>query len=123
MLHERNVILTVRIANTPRVPDGERLEIAALPGSFTLMIVTFGYIEEPNIPKVLANAGAQGFEIDMKTTSFFLSRRTFQASSKIGLPLWQDYFYITMARSATDASSFYKLPTNRVLELGQQFIV
>ena len=123
VLHERNIILTVRIANAPRVPDGERLEIAALPGSFTLMIVTFGYIEEPNIPKVLATAGAQGFDIDMKTTSFFLSRRTFQASSKIGLPLWQDYFYITMARSATDASSFYKLPTNRVLELGQQFIV
>ena len=123
VLHERNIILTVRIADTPRVPENKRIEIVSLPDPFTLMILTFGYIEEPNIPKVLAKAGEKGVEIDMKTTSFFLSRRAFQASSKVGLPLWQDYFYITMARSATDASSFYRLPTDRVLELGQQFTV
>jgi len=123
VLHEQNLILTIRNANRPRVPEEERVRIEELSPSFKRVLLTFGYMEEPNVPKALALARKQGLKFEIMSTSFFLSRRVFRASSHAGLPLWQDYLYITMARSATDASSFYCLPTNRVIELGQQFIV
>ena len=91
--------------------------------SFVRVFLTFGYMEEPNVPRALALARKDGIKFEIMSTSFFLSRRTFRASRSAGLPLWQDYLYIAMAKSAADVSSFYRLPTNRVLELGQQFIV
>jgi KUP system potassium uptake protein len=123
VLHERNIILTVQVAGTPRVPDDERVQIEPMPDSFTRIFLTYGYMEEPNVPKGLAVARRQGLRFEIMSTSFFLSRRTFRASSHVGLPLWQDHFYITMARFAADPSSFYRLPTNRVVELGQQFVI
>ena len=123
VLHEQNLIVTIEVAETPRVRDAERVRIEPLQDSFIRVFLTFGYMEEPNVPKALALAKKKGLKLEIMSTSFFLSRRSFRPTSHAGLPLWQDYLYVTMARSAADMSSFYCLPSNRVVELGQQFIV
>jgi KUP system potassium uptake protein len=123
VLHERNLIVTVTVRNQPRVPDAERIQVEALTPHFTRVRIAFGYMEQPNVPKALAMAKKLGIKFDIMSTSFFLNRRSFKPSPKSGMPLWQDRLYIAMTKSASDATSFYKLPTNRVLELGQQFTI
>jgi KUP system potassium uptake protein len=123
VLHEKNVVVTVRTANIPRVADEDRLVITEMPDSFTRIAMTFGYSEEPNVPKALALAKKKGLKFEIMSTSFFLSRRSFKASASYGMPVWQDRIYIAMARSAADATGFYRLPANRVVELGQQFAI
>ena len=123
VLHSRNVIVTVTVATTPRVPDAERLVIEPLRDSFWRVRITFGYMEVPNVPRALALARKEGLTLEMMSTSYFLNRRSFRPSPEGGMPLWQDKLFIAMTKAATDASSFYRLPSNRVLELGQQFVV
>lgn len=124
VLHEQNMIATVQVAEVPRVSEEDRVRIEPMQGSFVKVFLTFGYMEEPNVPRALAQTAKEnGLQLEIMSTSFFLSRRTLRASPDAGLPLWQDFFYIAMARSAADVSDYYKLPTNRVLELGQQYVV
>ncbi|MFO1207671.1 MAG: potassium transporter Kup [Amaricoccus sp.] len=123
VLHSRNVIVTVTVATTPRVPDSERLFIEQLKDSFWRVRITFGYMEVPNVPRALVLARKDGLALEMMSTSYFLNRRSFRPSPEGGMPLWQDKLFIAMTKAATDASSFYRLPSNRVLELGQQFVV
>jgi KUP system potassium uptake protein len=123
VLHERNIVLTVRFRDTPRVPVEERLTIEPLMGSFTKIEMTFGYMEEPNIPKALAYAKKKGLKFEIMSTTFFLSRRSFRATAVSGMPAWQDRLFIAMSSASADASGFYHLPTNRVVEMGQQFTI
>lgn len=80
-------------------------------------------MEEPNVPKALTLARRKGIKFDIMTTSFFLNRRSFKSSTKGGLPLWQERIYRALSRSAADAADFYHLPSNRVIELGQQLLI
>lgn len=121
VIHERNIILTILVENTPRVPLSERVRIEPVSELFTRVFLTFGFMEEPNVPKALSLAKKKGLKFEIMSTSFFLSRRAFRATSQNGMPLWQDRLYISMALSAADSSGFYCLPTNRVVEMGQQF--
>jgi KUP system potassium uptake protein len=123
VLHSLNIVLTVSVATTPRVPDDERLTIEDLTDDFKRIAVSYGYMEEPNVPRALALARKEGTRFDIMATSFFLSRRSFRASAQYGMPLWQDKIFIAMSKSAIDATSFYRLPSNRVVELGQQVLV
>jgi KUP system potassium uptake protein len=123
VLHSRNVIVTVAPATTPRVSDDERLQIERVDDIFWRVRLTFGYMETPNVPRALALARRDGLVLEMMSTSYFLSRRSFRPSREGGMPHWQDQLFIAMTKSAADASSFYRLPSNRVLELGQQFVV
>jgi KUP system potassium uptake protein len=123
VLHDRNVIVTVGVATTPRVPDDERLTMEQLSDSFWRVALSFGYMETPNVPRALAVARKEGLALEMMSTSYFLNRRSFRPSPDSGMPLWQDKLYISMTKAASDASSFYRLPSNRVLELGQQLVV
>ena len=90
---------------------------------FSSLIVTFGYMETPHVPKALALARKAGWKFDIMTTSFFLSRRNVRASRHEGMPLWQDQLFIAMARNADDASHYFRLPTDRVVEVGSQITV
>jgi KUP system potassium uptake protein len=123
VLHARNVILTVRVATTPRVPEEKRATIAAVDADFVRVQLVFGYMEEPNVPKALARCRKMGLKFDIMSTSFFLNRRTFRPSPASGMPVWQDRLYIALTRQASDATDFYRIPSNRVVELGQQFTV
>lgn len=124
VLHEQNVILTVRTSASPRVPDDEKVTIDAYNELFFRVVVTFGYMETPNIPKALALARKLGWKFDIMSTSFFLSRRSLKLGQKSGpLRFWQDRLFIRLARNASDATEYFHIPTGRVVEIGTQVVI
>jgi KUP system potassium uptake protein len=123
VLHEHNVILTIVFADTPRVPEGERVAIVPVSDHFSRVALKFGYMDQPNVPKALAIARRLGWTFDIMSTSFFLSRRSIKAAAHSGMPRWQDRLFIGLAKSAADASDFFQLPTGRVVEVGTQVTV
>lgn len=124
VLHEQNVILTVKTSASPRVPDDEKVTIDAYNELFFRVIVTFGYMETPNIPKALALARKLGWKFDIMSTSFFLSRRSLKLGQKSGpLRFWQDRLFIRLARNASDATEYFHIPTGRVVEIGTQVVI
>jgi KUP system potassium uptake protein len=123
VLHEKNVILTVRTVDTPRVPDDSRHNVEPLGDSFWKISMTYGYMETPNIPRGLALLRKVGFKFDIMATSFFLSRRSIRPAAQSGMPLWQDKLFISLAKTASDATDFFQIPTGRVVEVGTQVTV
>jgi KUP system potassium uptake protein len=123
VLHEKNVILTVRSEDIPRVDDGDRVAIEHVGDSFWRIRLSYGYMETPNIPRGLAILRKQGFKVDIMATSFFLSRRSIRPATHSGMPLWQDKVFIGLAKSASDATDFFQIPTGRVVEVGTQVTV
>jgi KUP system potassium uptake protein len=124
VLHEKNVILCIKTANTPRVPDEERVALFEQVGkTFSRLIVKFGYAETPNVPKVLAIARKHGWQFDIMSTSFFLSRRALKRAARSGMPPWQDRLFIALARAANDATDYFQIPTGRVVEVGTQVTI
>ena len=123
VLHEHNVILTIVTADTPRLSEEERVQITPLSKHFSRVTLKFGYMEQPNVPKALAIARKLGWQFDIMSTSFFLSRRSLKPSPKSGMPIWQDHLFIALARSASDATDFFQIPTGRVVEVGTQVTV
>jgi KUP system potassium uptake protein len=123
VLHEQNVILTVVTSDKPWVYDEEKIRIDAYNDLFYRVVVTFGYMETPNIPKALALARKLGWKFDIMSTSFFLSRRALKPSPKGGMPLFADRVFIALARNATDATEYFHIPTGRVVEIGTQVMI
>jgi KUP system potassium uptake protein len=123
VLHSQNFIVTVGVATTPKVNDENRIMIERLSVNFVRVRLMFGYMETPNVPRALALARRRGEKFDIMTTSFFLNRRTFRSARNHGLPFWQERVFISMTKSASDATAFYCLPSNRVVELGQQLAI
>ncbi|HET7681050.1 MAG TPA: potassium transporter Kup [Xanthobacteraceae bacterium] len=123
VLHQNNVILTIVISDTPRIPLQDRVTITPVSSSFTLVALRFGYVEEPNVPKALAIARKHGWQFDIMSTSFFLSRRALKPAAHSGMPRWQDRLFIWLARSASDATDFFQIPTGRVVEVGTQVTI
>ncbi len=124
VLHEQNVILTVRTSTSPRVPDDEKITIDAYNELFFRVIVTFGFMESPNIPKALGLARKLGWKFDIMSTSFFLSRRSLKLGERKGIiAFWQDRLFIRMARNASDATEYFHIPTGRVVEIGTQVVI
>ena len=123
VLHEQNVILSVVTSNLPRVPDEDKVRIDAYNELFYRVVVTFGYIETPNIPKALTLARKLGWKFDIMSTSFFLSRRSLRPSAKGGLRKWMDRIFIGLSRNATDATEYFHIPTGRVVEIGTQVLL
>ena len=123
VLHSQNFIVTVGVANTPTVSDDKRISMERLSEHFVRIVMTFGYMETPNVPKALSLARKRGEKFDIMTTSFFLNRRTFRSARHHGLPFWQERLFIGLSKSAADATAFYCLPSNRVVEMGQQMAI
>lgn len=123
VLHERNVILTVRTAETPRVSEDDRVKIEKVNDDLKKVTITYGFMESPNIPKALAVCRKQGLKFDIMATSFFLGRRSIVPSANSGMPLWQDRLFIYLMRNAANPTDFFKIPPGRVVELGAQVTV
>jgi KUP system potassium uptake protein len=123
VLHEHNVVLTIITADTPRVSDDERVSMTTLSPQFIRVSLKFGYMEQPNVPRALAIARKHGWSFDIMSTSFFLSRRSLRPAAQSGMPRWQDRLFIGLARSASDATDFFQIPTGRVVEVGTQVAV
>jgi len=120
VVHERVVVLTVTTADTPVVATEERSQITDLGAGFYRMQLRYGFREEPNIPDALAQCSKQGMEFNMMATSFFLSRETLIISKIRGMAQWREKLFVWMTQNAESAMTFFKLPVNRVLELGTQ---
>ena len=123
VLHEKNVILSVETTHTPRVDNAKRVRIEPVGSTFMRVLLRFGYMESPNIPKALVIARKLGWHFDIMSTSFFLSRRTLRPAPHSGMPRWQDRLFIALARSANDATDYFQIPTDRVVEVGTQVTV
>ena len=123
VLHEKNVILTIQSAGTPRVNPAERVRIERLSDTFSRIVLRFGFMESPNVPKALAIARKAGFTFDIMATSFFLSRRALRPAAHSGMPRWQDRLFIMLARMANDATDYFQIPTGRVVEVGTQVTI
>jgi len=123
VLHEKNVILTIESADTPTVDSAERVRIEPVGETFSRVVLRFGFMETPNVPKALAIARKLGWQFDIMSTSFFLSRRALKPAAKSGMPRWQDRLFIALTRSANDATSYFQIPTGRVVEVGTQVTI
>ncbi len=120
VLHERNVLLTVEIAEIPQVDAGDRVQVADLGDGFWRVVLRYGFMEEPDVPAALKRVEACGPPIRMMDTSFFLSRQTLLPAARPGMALWREKLFAWMLRNAESAMEFFRLPTNRVVELGSQ---
>jgi KUP system potassium uptake protein len=123
VLHEHNVVLTIVTNDTPRVSEDERVTMTSISPHFSQVSLRFGYMEQPNVPKALAIARKLGWTFDIMATSFFLSRRSLKPAAHSGMPRWQDRIFIGLAKSASDATDFFQIPTGRVVEVGTQVTV
>ena len=120
VLHERNAILTIESDPLPRVDPEDRVRIEPISATFSRIVLRFGFMEAPNVPQALAIARKLGWQFDIMSTSFFLSRRTLRPAESSGMPQWQDHLFIALARSANDATDYFQVPTERVVEVGTQ---
>jgi len=120
VLHERVVLLTVDIAEVPLIVTTNRYKIEDLGHGFFRVIIRYGFMEEPNVPEALAQVTGCGQTFRMIDTSFFLSRQTLLPSARPGMAVWREKLFAWMLRNAESAMEFFRLPTNRVVELGSQ---
>lgn len=120
VLHERIVFMTVDSKDIPRVMAEDRVKVEPLGQDCYQVTVQYGFKDERDIPAALAQCKAAGLEVDPMTTSFFVPRTTVIATVGAGMALWREALYIGMARNARDAADYFKIPTNRVIELGAQ---
>jgi KUP system potassium uptake protein len=123
VLHEHNVILTIETEHAPRVDPAERVAIEGVGETFTRVVLRFGFMETPNVPRALAIARKLGWTFDIMSTSFFLSRRALKPAARSGMPRWQDRLFILLARIANDATDYFQIPTGRVVEVGTQVTI
>jgi KUP system potassium uptake protein len=123
VLHEKNVILTIETAPTPRIDPAERVRLEEISATFSKVTLRFGFMESPNVPKALAIARKLGWQFDIMATSFFLSRRALKPAAHSGMPRWQDHLFIALSRTANDATDYFQIPTGRVVEVGTQVTV
>jgi KUP system potassium uptake protein len=123
VLHEKNVILTIETAPTPRINDAERVRLEEISATFSKVTLRFGFMESPNVPKALAIARKLGWQFDIMSTSFFLSRRALKPAAYSGMPRWQDHLFIALSRSSNDATDYFQIPTGRVVEVGTQVTI
>jgi KUP system potassium uptake protein len=121
ILHERNIILHVKFDDVPLVPRGKRIEIANLENGFFSMVIHYGFMNTPDIPKALTIAAKDhGVEFDMMDTSFFVSREVLVPTKCRRIAVWRQRLFTLMARNAQSATAYFQIPSNRVLELGAQ---
>jgi len=123
VLHAHNVILTVIATETPRVAEADRILIEPVSEDFKKVIVRYGFMETPNLPKALQLCRKQGLKFDIMATSFFLGRRSLVPAAQPTMPLWQDKLFIFLMKNAANPTDFFKIPPGRVVELGAQVTV
>jgi KUP system potassium uptake protein len=123
VLHERVVIMNVITKPTPRVSEANRFEIEKLSHDFMRVTLYFGYMESPRVPAAMALMRKCGVKFDIMTTSFFLGKRTLKTSPASGMPPWQDKLYVGLSKQSTNATDFFSIPSDRVVELGAQVTI
>jgi KUP system potassium uptake protein len=122
-LHEQVIVLSVRVFDVPYVPDIDRVEVHCLNGNFAQVIVQYGFKDEPDLPAALELCAEAGLSIDMMDASFFLGRETLIPKLGSEMAYWRELLFIAMFRNAGSATAFFRIPSNRVVELGAQVVL
>ena len=120
VIHEQVMLLTIASEDVPHVPPEERVEIIRLEEGFVRVIARYGFMENPSIPDILKRAREKGLQFNLMGTSFFLGRETLIPSKKPGMAMWREALFAWMSRNARSATSYFRIPPNRVVELGAQ---
>jgi len=123
VIHERVAIMNIVTEPTPRVAPANRFEIERLSDDFTRITLHFGYMESPRVPAAMALMRKAGFKFDIMTTSFFLGKRTLKTSPASGMPPWQDKLFVALSKQSANATDFFSIPSDRVVELGAQVTI
>ncbi|MGH6816200.1 MAG: KUP/HAK/KT family potassium transporter, partial [Hyphomicrobiaceae bacterium] len=124
VLHERNIILSIKTDEaTPRVARHERLSVERVSDTFIVVVARYGFMETPSVPKILDHCRRKDLNIDIPATSFFLSRRSLRPKGNSELPAWQERLFIWLAGTAEDATEYFRIPPDRVVEVGTQVLV
>jgi KUP system potassium uptake protein len=123
VLHERNIILTIRTEDSPRVKRHDRVEISRISDNFIRVIAHYGFMETPSVPKILEHCKRKNLNIEISQSSFFLSRRSLRTTMRSEMPYWQERLFIFLAGTAEDATAYFQIPTDRVVEVGTQVTV
>ncbi|MDQ3265984.1 MAG: potassium transporter Kup [Myxococcota bacterium] len=120
VIHEKVVLLTVSTVDIPHVRDATRMEISTLEQGFFRIVVRYGFMETPSVPEILKMTKEKGLPLKLMETSFFLGRETLIPTKQPGMAIWREALFAWMSRNARPATSFFKIPPNRVVELGSQ---
>ena len=123
VLHERNIILSIKTEDVPRVQRHERIEIDRVADNFIRVVAHYGFMETPSVPKIIEHCRRKDLNIDIAATSFFLSRRSLKTTLKSEMPRWQERLFIWLAGRAEDATEYFRIPSDRVVEVGTQVMV
>ncbi|MBS1130839.1 MAG: potassium transporter [Proteobacteria bacterium] len=122
-LHEQVVVMSVKVFDVPYVPDVDRVEVHRLSNNFSQVVVQYGFKDDPDIPAALALCGEAGLAIEPMDTSFFLGRETLIPKLGSEMAYWRELLFVAMFRNAGSATAFFKIPSNRVVELGSQVVL
>jgi KUP system potassium uptake protein len=120
VLHEQVMLLTIASEEVPHVPPEERVEVIKLEEGFVRVIARYGFMENPSIPDILKRGREKGLQFNLMGTSFFLGRETLIPSKRPGMAMWREALFSWMSRNARSATSYFRIPPNRVVELGAQ---
>jgi KUP system potassium uptake protein len=123
VLHEQVVLLTVEVPDEPYVPPNARAQVAHLGKGVHHVVLRYGFMEQPDVPRDLLPLAERGVPVDPMRTSYFVGRNSFVAASRPLLPRWQEKLFLVLARFASSAGDFFRLPANRVVELGSRIEV
>ena len=123
ILHERVVLMTIKTADSPFVKNSNRVQIQDLGENFSRIIVTYGFMQNPDVPLALALCEAQGMSFDMMSTTFYLARETVVPAAKSSFNFMRAQIFRLMSKNATSSTDFFKIPANRVVELGTQIVI
>lgn len=122
-LHEQVVVMSVKVFDVPYVPDVDRVEVHRLSNNFSQVVVQYGFKDDPDIPAALALCGEAGLVIEPMDTSFFLGRETLIPKLGSEMAYWRELLFVAMFRNAGSATAFFRIPSNRVVELGSQVVL
>jgi KUP system potassium uptake protein len=120
VLHERVILLTVTTRDVPYVSDADRAELEPLGQGFYRLTLRYGFMQEPDVPTALLAQATPDFPIDLDRTTFFLGVETLLEPKEPGMPRWRERLFMFMSRNAVRATSFFKIPPQRVVEIGIQ---
>jgi KUP system potassium uptake protein len=123
VLHERVVFLTVEVEDEPWVPDERRVEVRELGKNFHRLLVRYGFMQQPDIPAALALCGRHGLPFEIMESTFFVGRESIRPSARPGMARWREVLFSALMRNAGSATDFYRIPPNRVVELGSQITI
>jgi KUP system potassium uptake protein len=123
VLHERVLVICVNSEDLPRIAPERRFEIEKLSDDFTRITLRYGFMESPRVPAALAAMRKVGLKYDIMTTSFFLGRRSIKESATSEMPAWQDKLYVALTKQSANATDFFSIPSDRVVELGARVTI